>query len=40
MRRVVCRILTTTACNARCAYCYEMGATILQMGEETAEQAI
>ena len=38
-RRVVCRILTTTACNARCAYCYEKGALILRMEDETAEQA-
>jgi len=38
-RRVVCRILTTTACNARCAYCYEKGVPVLRMAEETAEQA-
>lgn len=32
------RILTTTACNASCAYCYERGTQILTMNRETAEQ--
>lgn len=35
---VICRVLTTTACNAGCAYCYEKGAPILTMTPETAEQ--
>lgn len=33
-----CRILTTTACNAGCAYCYEKGTKLLRMNEETARQ--
>ena len=37
-RHVVCRILTTTACNARCEYCYEKGTAVLRMDEETAAQ--
>ena len=34
------RILTTTACNARCDYCYEKGAALLSMSPETAEQTL
>ena len=34
------RILTTTACNARCDYCYEAGATNMTMDEETAKAVI
>ncbi len=33
-----CRILTTTACNAGCAYCYEKGIKPLWMNEETADR--
>ncbi len=32
------RILTTTACNARCAYCYEKGSAILWMCDQTADE--
>lgn len=32
------RILTTTACNARCAYCYEKNAAILWMDNQTADE--
>lgn len=31
-------ILTTTACNARCAYCFEEGVKCVTMSKETAEQ--
>ena len=31
-------ILTTTDCNARCFYCYEMGRSRIPMSEETAEK--
>lgn len=33
-----CRILTTTACNARCSYCYEKDTPVLRMNARTAEQ--
>ena len=33
-------ILTTTACNARCYYCFEHGAKIVTMSEETANNVI
>ena len=32
------RILTTTACNARCSYCYENGAVLSTMDPDTAEK--
>ena len=32
------RVLTTTACNAACPYCYEKGTPRLLMSEETAEE--
>lgn len=32
------RILTTTACNARCDYCYEKGTPLMRMDARTAEQ--
>lgn len=34
------RILTTTACNARCDYCYEKGFKTTTMNEKTAENVI
>ena len=34
------RILTTTACNARCSYCYENGFKVETMSEETADSLI
>lgn len=34
--RPIYRILTTTACNARCFYCYEKGRTVQFMSKETA----
>ena len=34
---LICRILTTTACNGHCSYCYENGTAILWMNDETAE---
>lgn len=33
-------ILTTTACNARCYYCYEQGSRTVTMTEETADDII
>lgn len=33
-------ILTTTACNARCYYCYEKGSKIVTMTEQTAEDIV
>lgn len=33
-------ILPTTACNARCVYCYEEGMQIQSMSEETADQVV
>lgn len=33
-------ILTTTDCNARCFYCYEMGRPRVPMSKETAEKAV
>jgi len=33
-------ILPTTACNARCAYCYELGMKYETMSDEIAEQTI
>jgi len=33
-------ILTTTACNARCFYCYEAGAKKTTMTKETADQVV
>lgn len=33
-------ILPTTACNARCYYCFERGAKIVTMTEETAEDVV
>jgi len=32
------RILTTTACNAKCFYCYEKGIEVQTMNETTADQ--
>ena len=32
------RILTTTACNARCSYCYEKGTALSTMDPDTAEK--
>ena len=32
------RILTTTACNARCSYCYEKGAALSTLDPDTAEK--
>lgn len=37
-RPLVVRILTTTACNASCAYCYERGVPISTMTADTARQ--
>lgn len=34
------RILTTTACNARCSYCYEKGFKTETMNDETADAVI
>ena len=34
------RILTTTACNARCSYCYEKGFKTETMNEKTADALI
>lgn len=34
------RILTTTACNARCSYCYESGIKTMTMTDETAQNVI
>lgn len=34
------RILTTTACNARCHYCYESGVNTMTMDNETADAVI
>lgn len=33
-------ILTTTACNARCYYCYEQGSRITTMTEQTADDVV
>jgi len=33
-------ILTTTACNARCYYCYEQGCTPISMTPETADRVV
>lgn len=33
-------ILTTTDCNARCFYCYELGRSRIPMSEETARSAV
>lgn len=33
-------ILPTTACNARCAYCFEAGIPFVSMNDETVEQTI
>ena len=33
-------ILPTTACNARCVYCYEEGLPVLSMSEETADKVV
>lgn len=33
-------ILTTTACNARCVYCYEKGFAPISMTRETAEKVV
>lgn len=33
-------ILTTTACNARCYYCYEQGCTPISMTPETADKVV
>lgn len=33
-------ILTTTACNARCYYCYEKGSKVATMTEQTAEEIV
>ena len=34
------RILTTTACNARCTYCYEKGTAIITMANEMVEKVV
>lgn len=34
------RILTTTACNARCTYCYEKGTAVITMTDETVEKVV
>ena len=34
------RILTTTACNARCPYCYEKGVEVFSMTKETADLVV
>lgn len=34
------RILTTTACNARCTYCYEKGIAVITMTDETVEKVV
>lgn len=34
------RILTTTACNARCTYCYEKGTPVITMNDETVEKVV
>lgn len=34
------RILTTTGCNARCFYCFEQGACVQNMTEDTADAVI
>ncbi len=34
------RILTTTACNAHCGYCYEQGAKLSTMSLDTAKQVV
>lgn len=36
LRSLYFRVLTTTACNARCAYCYEQGFPVSSMDENTA----
>lgn len=36
--KVSYEILTTTACNARCAYCFEEGVKFISMTKETAKQ--
>ena len=33
-------IIPTTACNARCYYCFEQGAEIVTMSKETADDAV
>ena len=33
-------ILTTTACNTRCYYCYEQGSRIVTMNEKTANDVV
>ena len=33
-------ILTTTACNARCYYCYEQGSKTVTMSEQTADDVV
>lgn len=33
-------ILPTTACNARCVYCYEEGMPVLSMSKETADKVV
>ena len=41
MRRLLTphfRILLTTACNARCAYCYQQDAPVMRMTDETARE--
>lgn len=35
---MIARILTTTACNASCPYCYERGTPITTMSRDTAKQ--
>ena len=34
------RILTTTACNARCYYCYEAGSKVISMDMQTADDVV
>ena len=37
-KKVSYEILTTTACNARCSYCFEEGINCITMSDKTAEQ--
>ena len=35
---LIVRVLTTTACNASCSYCYEQGTPVITMTRDTAKQ--
>ena len=39
-RKSLYKIFTTTACNARCYYCFEAGTPISTMSPDTAEQVV